>query len=162
MTSRFVKCYRIYYTTKFPDSMKQRWIFAKAASFLHFHIQRTTALFRTTCWPQSGKQIECWHLNGRYAVKIGHKRRFLCPIGIPDSAACLNRQTTKTAHYLIMLATSSAKLSLLFSSPSPFSKRTKSTIAMLPPSSFAVLAVYCAMDRSPFLTNSWSTRQFSL
>ena len=64
--------------------------------------------------------------------------------------------------YFTMLATSSAKLSFLFSRPSPFSKRVKLSIEMLPPSSLATLSVYLAMVRSPSLTNSCSVRQTSL
>ena len=46
---------------------------------------------------------------------------------------------TKPDDYFIIPATSSAKLSSLFSRPSPFSKRTKQTALIWPPNSFGAV-----------------------
>ena len=53
--------------------------------------------------------------------------------------------------YLIMPATSSAKLSSRFCRPSPFSKRTKETILISPPSSLAMFCTNLVTLRSPSL-----------
>lgn len=61
--------------------------------------------------------------------------------GIPRRA--FPKVTCILADYFTMLAISSAKLSSLFSRPSPFSKRVNAAILMLPPSSLATCSVYC-------------------
>ena len=60
-----------------------------------------------------------------------------------------------------MEAISSAKFSCFFSMPSPFSKRTASLKAMLPPRLLAAAARYFSTVTSPSFTKSCWSRQFS-
>ncbi len=60
-----------------------------------------------------------------------------------------------------MEAISSAKFSCFFSMPSPFSKRTASLKATLPPSALAAEAIYFSTVMELSLTNSCCSRQFS-
>ena len=72
-----------------------------------------------------------------------------------------NRRWQKV-NYFIMLATSSAKLSSLFSRPSPFSKRTNLVRTNLPPNSLATFSTYFATVSSSSLIKGCSNRQTSL
>ena len=63
--------------------------------------------------------------------------------------------------YFVIAATSSAKFSSFFSTPSPLSKRTYSTTSILPPSFLATDSTYLPTDTLSSLTNACSRRQFS-
>ena len=73
---------------------------------------------------------------------------------------CVGRR--QEAQPFTMEAISSAKFSCFFSMPSPFSKRTASLKAILPPRDLAEVSIYLATSMELSFTNSCWSRQFSL
>ena len=68
--------------------------------------------------------------------------------------------TVFSVSYFTMLATSEAKSSSLFWRPSPFSKRTNSTIFISVPAAFAVLSTNCSTVTLPSFTKACCNKQF--